>query len=153
MAKKKQTKESPQWSQIALFLLRVSLGWLFLYSGLMKIADPTWSAAGFLGGAKTFPALYDWFSSASNIGWVNFLNAWGQTLIGFGLITGTLVTLFSWAGILMMLLYYFPTLEFPYVAHGFIVDEHIVYALAFFVLVTTKAGRFWGVDKYLSKKK
>lgn len=138
---------------VALVLLRLSLGGLFLYAGLSKVMNPEWTAAGFLGNAETFPALYDWFASAGNIGWVNFLNQWGQVAIGLGLITGTLTRFAAWAGALLMVLYYFPVLNFPFVGeHGFLVDEHLIYAIALGLIATQEAGMVVGLDKWLSKK-
>ena len=131
-----------------LLVTRLAVGWLMFYAGITKILDPTWSAKGYLMGAKTFPGFYNWLASAGNLGWVNFLNEWGLTLIGASLILGLGVRLNSILGILLMLLYYFPILEFPQVEHGFIVDEHIIYAatLAFFAAV--RAGRYYGLDNW-----
>lgn len=137
---------------IGLFLLRLALGWFFLYSGITKVLNPDFTAAGFLGGAKTFSGMYTWFASAGNIGWVNFLNSWGQTLIGLGLIFGTFTRLASFFGILLMVLYYFPGLDFPYVEHGYLVDDHIIYIFAFAVLATERAGKYWGLDALINKK-
>ena len=103
----------PKAAKQSLFLLRITLGWLFFYAGITKILNPEWSSAGFLGTAQTFGNFYDWLASAQNIGWVNFLNEWGLTLIGAGLIFGTLTRLASYFGILMMVVYYFPGIDFP----------------------------------------
>src|SRR3989344_7701960 len=100
---------------IALLALRLSLGWVFFYSGIIKIFDAEWTAAGYLAGAKTFPALFQWFALPANIGWVNFMNEWGLTLVGLALITGLFVRYASLGGILIMVLYYLPILQFPYV--------------------------------------
>jgi len=136
-----------------IFLLRIALGWLFLYAGLTKIMNPEWTAAGFLNNAENFQGVFSWFGSASNIGWVDFLNQWGQFLIGLGLITGTLTRLSSFFGIILMALYYLPDLNFPYIGeHGYIVDEHLIYALSLLVLVQLNAGQYFGFDKLLSKK-
>ncbi len=133
-----------------MFLLRLTLGWLFLYAGLVKILDDKWSAAGYLKGAKTFPELYAWLALPQNIGWVNLLNEWGLTLIGVSLILGIMVRFSSIAGIALMLLYYFPALNFPYVGeHAYIVDEHIIYMAAFLVLYAVRAGEYLGVDRYI----
>lgn len=136
----------------SLFLLRIALGWLFFYAGITKILNPDWTAAGFLGNAQTFPDLYGWVANAQNIGWVNFLNEWGLTLIGAGLIFGTLTRLASYFGILIMLLYYFPGADFPYVEHGFIVDDHIIYIFVLSTLTYFQAGQYWGFDVSLKKK-
>lgn len=138
---------------IALFLLRISFGWLFLYAGISKALNPEWTAAGFLGGSQSLEWFYEWFASSSNIGWVNFLNIWGQIMIGLSLLSGTLVRISSFFGIIMMVLYYFPTLDFPYAgAHGYLVDDHVIYALALAVLIKFHAGKYLGVDQILAKK-
>ena len=49
-----------------------------------------------------------------------------------------------------MLLYYFPAVEFPFVGHGFIVDEHIVYALILLFFAAIRAGRIWGLEERCS---
>lgn len=138
-------------AQISLLLLRISLGIIFFYAGITKVLDPNWSAQGFLKSAKTFPALYAWFASPANIGWVNFLNEWGLTLIGVALILGIFTKWASIAGILMMALYYFPGLDFPRVDHGYIVDEHIVYIFAFALIASTR--QIFTLDNRLFKKR
>ena len=112
-------------------LLRIALGWVFFYAGLSKIMNSSWTAAGFLNGAKTFPGLYHWFALPANIGWVNVLNEYGLALVGLGLILGLKVRWVSLAGILLMVLYYFPQLSFPYAGStsAYIIDEHVVYGL------------------------
>ncbi len=135
-----------KFNKVSLLLLRLGLGWVFLYAGLTKVLNPDWTAAGYLKSAKTFPELYQWFASPANIDWVNFLNQWGLTLIGAALILGVAVRIASWAGAVMMLLYYFPVLAFPKVgAHNYLVDEHIVYALAFLMLAAMGSGATWGL--------
>src|SRR3989344_6959821 len=138
----------------SLFLLRVGLGCLFLYAGISKLMDPAWSAAGYLNNASTFPGFYHWFASPQNIGWGNLLNEWGLTLIWAASILGVLVRWASIGGILMMLLYYFPVLQFPYVpsGHAFIVDDHIIYIFVLAVLAKYEAGKIWGLDMFVGKK-
>lgn len=139
------------FSKISILALRISLGWLFFYAGITKVMDPEWTAAGYLKGAKTFSGLFQWFASSSNIGWVNFLNEWGLTLIGAALILGIFVRWASFAGIVLMVLYYLPILNFPNVGHGYIVDEHIIYIFVFLLLIATKAGQYIGIDGFISK--
>ncbi|MBI4281272.1 DoxX family protein [Candidatus Uhrbacteria bacterium] len=136
--------------KISLFLLRISLGWLMFYAGITKILNPNFSAAGYLGTAKTFPALYQWLASSTNIGWINFVNEWGLTLLGVSLILGIGVRFSSVLGAVLMVLYYFPVLDFPYVAHSYLVDEHIIYAAALIFLATVRAGRVYGLENWCS---
>ena len=129
--------------EVLLLLLRVSLGWLFFYAGITKVLDPNWSAAGYLNSAKTFSGFYQWLASPELLPFTNFINEWGLTLLGAALLLGVFV---KWAGVLaagLMLLYYFPILQFPLVGeHSYIVDEHIIYALAFLLLAATGGGWF-----------
>ena len=137
-------------AQITLLLLRVSLGALYFYAGITKILDKSWTAAGYIGSAKTFPLLYAWFGSTANIGWVNLANEWGLTLIGIALILGIFTRLASVFGIAMMMLYYFAILQFPLVGtHSYIVDEHIIYSLVLLFFITSRAGEIFGLDKYI----
>lgn len=137
--------------KIFLFTLRISLGWLMLYAGITKVLNPEWSAAGYLKGAKTFTGIYQWFSSPGIIPMTDFLNEWGLTLLGISLIFGIAVRFSSVLGGALMLLYYFPVLEFPYVGqHSFIIDEHIIYILVLILFATVRAGRVWGLDSVLS---
>lgn len=138
---------------MAVFLSRVALGMLFFYAGITKVLNPSWSAAGYLNSAKTLPGLYQWFASAGNIGWVNFMNEWGLTLVGAALIAGLLVRWASLGGMLLMVLYYLPILQFPYVgANSFLVDEHIIIISILFVLIASNAGTFWGLDFWIQKR-
>ena len=142
----------PVNQKIALLLLRLSLGVMFLYAGVTKIINPSWSAAGYLENAKTFSGFYRWLASGSLLPLVNLVNEWGLALIGAAMILGLFIRLSSAAGALLMLLYYFPILSFPYPnAHALIVDEHIVYAAAFLVLGAMRTGRFYGLGPWCAK--
>lgn len=141
-------------SKISLFLLRVSMGWLMFYAGITKILNPEWSSAGYLKTAATFSGLYQWFSQPDVLPAIDFINGWGLTLLGVSLMLGLFVRLSAPLGALLMMLYYFPVLKFPYIApHSFLVDEHIIYASALIFLSAVKSGEIWGLDKFLNKWK
>src|SRR3989338_3502408 len=138
--------------KLSLFFLRVSLGWLFLYAGITKVLDPNWTAQGYIKGAKTFPLFYQWLISSGMLPMVDFINEWGLTLLGISLILGIGVRLSSILGATLMLMYYFPILQFPYPnAHSYIVDEHIIYASALLFFAATRAGRTYGLEEWCSK--
>lgn len=138
-----------QYQKVSLFLLRVGMGWLMLYAGVTKIIDPNWSAAGYLTNAKTFPGLFAWFAQPGVLPIVNFVNEWGLTLLGISLILGIGVRLSSTLGIVLMFLYYFPVLAFPYIApHSYIVDDHLIYALVLMFFAAFKVGRVWGLENW-----
>jgi thiosulfate dehydrogenase [quinone] large subunit len=119
------------------------------YAGITKVLNPEWSAAGYLNEAKSFTGFFQSLTAPGVLPMVNFLNEWGLTLLGLSLILGLGVRLSGILGALLMLLYYFPVLDFPYPnAHSYIVDEHLIYAFALLVLSAWRAGRVWGLDKF-----
>ncbi len=127
-----------------LTVTRVVIGWLFLYAGWHKISDSAWSAAGYLNNAKTFAGFYHWLASPSMIGITNFFNEWGLFIIGIMLILGICVRYAAVAGAIMMVLYYFPVLDFPYPnANSFIVDDHIIYAAVLALIATVAHDSGW----------
>ncbi len=137
------TKAQKGW----LVLTRISLGWLFFYAGITKVLNPEWSAAGYLTGAKTFSGFFAWLASPSILPIINFINEWGLTLLGLSLIFGFLVRWSSILGAVLMLLYYLPTLDFPYPnPHSYLVDEHIIYALVLISFSALNVGRIFGLD-------
>jgi thiosulfate dehydrogenase [quinone] large subunit len=126
--------------------LRVALGILFLYAGVTKIIDPAWSAAGYLHGAITFHGFYEALTAPGIIGFIDFINKWGLTLLGLSLVLGLGVRISTLGGALLMALYYFPVLKFPYIApHSFLVDEHVVYFFALLILRDLRAGKIYGL--------
>jgi thiosulfate dehydrogenase [quinone] large subunit len=122
------------------------MGWLFLYAGFSHITTPGWSAAGFLNGAKTFPAFFHALTAPQILPMVNLANEWALVLLGVSLIAGLFVKWSAPLGALLMLLYYLPGLSFPHVASGYLVDEHIVYIVALLYMAAAGAGKAWGLD-------
>jgi len=88
--------------------LRVLVGWHFLYEGIAKLFNPSWSASAYLLESTW------WFSGifkslATNqvlLPIVDFLNIWGLLLIGLGLFFGLFTRLASWSGAGLLLFYY-----------------------------------------------
>jgi len=143
-----------QLQKISLLVLRLTLGWMYLYAGWTKIIDPTWSAEGYLKAAKTFPAFYHWIAGPSLLPVTNFVNEWGLTLLGTALILGIFVRISAISTALLMLLYYLPILNFPYPnTHAYIVDEHIIYIAALITLAAFNAGKVWGLDSILKLRR
>ena len=127
------------------------MGILFFYAGITKVINPNWSAAGYLKGAQTLTEFYNFLLQPSVLPIINFVNAWGMTLLGVSLLLGIFVRLSSKLGALLMLLYYIPILKFPYAGtHSFLVDEHIVYIFSLLLLGSLRAGRIWGLEKWCS---
>lgn len=88
--------------------IRILIGWQFLYEGIIKIVNPSWSAGPYLLESTW------WFSGifksiAANphlLTLVNFLNIWGLLLIGIGLFFGLFTRIACFSGALLLFLYY-----------------------------------------------
>ena len=140
-----------RFQQISIFLLRISLGWMYFWAGITKVFNPEWSAAGYLQKAKTFPEFFQWLTTQRLLPSVNFLNEWGLTLLGVALILGVFVRVSSSLGMMLMLLYYLPILQFPHPnPNSFLVDQHIIFIVALLVLISFRAGRTWGLENWCS---
>jgi len=126
---------------------------MMFYAGITKILDPNWSAAGYLTHAKSFPGLFAWFAQPSILPVTNFVNEWGLTLLGVSLILGIGVRWSAILGAFLMLLYYFPVLDFPYPnEHSYIIDEHIIYAVVLLALGALGAGKVMGLERWVWSK-
>jgi thiosulfate dehydrogenase [quinone] large subunit len=138
------------------------MGWTLFQGGVTKLItyldnDPSndWTASGFL--ANAVPPgnpLQDFFTSMAGSGLIDALNMWGLTLTGLGLILGALVRWNAFWGAVMMFFYWLAALEggllagLP-IAHGWVVDDHLVYVALLFGLGAFGAGRVLGIDSYL----
>ena len=69
---------------IAITVLRVFVGWHFLYEGIAKLTSPSWSAAGYLKQARgPFADLFRWLASQPNLlANADLITMWGLTLVG-----------------------------------------------------------------------
>jgi thiosulfate dehydrogenase [quinone] large subunit len=139
-----------KYEKISLFLLRITMGWLFFWAGLSHLLDANFSAAGYLSGAKFLTGFYHFLASPAILPITNFLNVWGLTLIGISLILGIAVRFSGKLGALMMILYWLPLGILHPDSHSLVVDDHIIYACAMLVLSSMRAGRVYGLEIWCS---
>jgi thiosulfate dehydrogenase [quinone] large subunit len=142
---------SASWFGPSLVILRVLMGWHFLYAGLTKVLNPGWSSRGFLLNAipKGNPIAGFWPYLANN--WYCILdpmNAWGLTLIGIALVLGAFVRWSAFWGSVMMLFYWAASLP---LANSYLIDDHIIYIAVLFGLGAFGAGRYYGLDEYIEE--
>jgi len=145
---------------IALTIMRVVIGWHFLYEGIAKLMKPNWSAAGFLLQAKgIFAGIFKWMAGTPDVlAVVNQMNIWGLIAVGLGLMLGCFTRLSSLAGILLILLYYVCNPLFvgyyysiPMEGNYMIVNKNLVELTALFVIMVTNSGKYAGFDLFIHK--
>ena len=146
----------------ALLILRLAIGWHFLYEGVLKIFNPGWSSIGYLLDSKSFMSgLFHWMAANPGVlKSVDFLNEWGLTAIGLGLILGAFTRLATFGGILLLTFYYFSHppfigLEYTLPTEGSYlwVDKTLIELLALLVLFVFPTGKIIGLDRLLFVKK
>jgi thiosulfate dehydrogenase [quinone] large subunit len=144
-----------------IFVLRVVIGWVFLFAGLEKVLQleggGAFDASGFLkfATAGTWPGLAEgvasnptqsfWAGLASDptvMTIINFIVPYGEVAIGVALILGLATRFASLMGVLMMLGFWLAAWDF---GHG-IVNEQLVYAVLTGFLGYAAAGEIWGLD-------
>jgi len=133
--------------------LRLTMGIVFLWSGVDKILEGSWTAAGYLTGATVANGspLADLFVWMGHTDWMlSFIDIavpWGELLIGLGLIVGVLTRLAAFFGAVMMVLFYFGNWD---IAHGYI-NSDFAYMLVFLSVAAFGAGRILGLDRFIEQ--
>jgi len=149
---------NPQLS--VLVILRVLIGWHFLYEGVVKVLNPYWTSAGYLAESKwIFSPFFKFIlSHPTLLHAVDLMNMWGLIAIGLGLITGCLTRVASVSGMLLLLLYYLsnpPFIGYKYSAPSegsyLIVNKNLIELFALGVLTLFPTGNLIGLDRLVFK--
>ena len=144
-----------------LLILRVGIGWHFLYEGILKLVDPAWSSAAYLAESKwIFSGIFQSMAQNNTIlGIVDFLNIWGLILIGLGLFFGLFTRPAGIAGIILMGLYYIANPPFVGISRGMtegnylLVDKNFIELLALCIIVFFHNKEVYSIDNLLTALK
>lgn len=156
------TMKHTNLQSFALVLLRISIGWHFLYEGGVKILNPHWTAKSYLLDSGGFMKEF-FVSIAENqtlLSISDTVNAWGLALIGISLILGLFTRISGVAAIVLLLLYYlshpaFPGIEYLFPSDGsyFIVNKTLVELFALLVIFAFPTSHILGIQRLIKSKK
>jgi thiosulfate dehydrogenase [quinone] large subunit len=141
---------------IAITVLRVLIGWHFLYEGIAKLSSPSWSAAGYLKQARgPFADLFKSLAAKPDLlANADLITMWGLTAVGLLLILGLFTRLASLGAIGFIVLFYLCNPPFvgyfysiPTEGSYLIVNKNLVELGALVVVLVTGSGRFAGLDR------
>jgi thiosulfate dehydrogenase [quinone] large subunit len=146
----------------ALVILRITIGWHFLYEGGVKILNPHWTAKAYLldsgGFLKGFFGLIAGDQTLLSIS--DSANEWGLALIGLSLLIGIFTRFSSIAGIVLLLLYYlshpaFPGIEYLFPSDGsyFIINKTLVELFALLVVFAFPTSHIFGLQRMIKSTK
>lgn len=139
-------------------LLRIWLGWQWLEAGIHKVGDEAWTVTGsalqgFLARAVAIPeagrplVTYDWYRAflqtlldGGHYVWFAKLVAWGEVLVGIGLIVGALTGFAAFFGALM---------NFSFLLAGTVSTNPVLFVAAVLIMMAWKTAGWIGVDRWL----
>jgi uncharacterized membrane protein YphA (DoxX/SURF4 family) len=157
MASDQDSRQPGAWQEAFLILLRMGIGWHFLYEGLVKLLSPGWTSAPFLAESRwLFSSAFQWIAAHPAVLWVvDRLNVWGLVLIGLALVLGAFSRFAAVSGIVLLSLYYLASPPLPGLptngAEGsyLIVNKNLVEILALCVVAAFPARGFFGLERRL----
>ena len=149
------------WQLCLLVILRVAIGWHFLYEGFSKLINPDWSSLGYLMDSKGwFEGLF--LSMSGNptlLNVLDFINIWGLILIGAGLILGLFTRVAAVAGIVLLGFYYLshpPIIGVSYVIPSegsyLWVNKNLIELLTLWVILLFPTWKTIGIDRFIFNK-
>jgi thiosulfate dehydrogenase [quinone] large subunit len=143
----------------ALVLLRMLIGWHFLYEGVLKLYSPAWTAKGYLLGASFLPGFFRWLASDPLISVVDTLNVAALVAVGLALVIGLKTQWAAIVGMGLLLLYYLAHPPFPGLPQGpaegsyWIVNKNLIEASALLVLYLFPTETSFGIARLLRRPK
>ncbi len=149
------------WQLWSLVILRVAIGWHFLYEGITKLLNPDWSSLGYLMDSKgLFEGIFHAMAAnAAVLNIVDFLNIWGLVLIGTGLIVGLFTRVATISGIVLLAFYYLShpaivgvSYAMPSEGSYLWVNKILIEMITLWVLILFPSWKKVGLDSILFKK-
>ena len=136
----------------ALVLLRIFIGWHFLYEGVIKAYNPSWTSKGYLLSASVLKPFFAWLASESLVSTIDILNIAGLIAVGVSLLIGVKVRWGCIAGILLLALYYLAHPPFPGLPQGpaegsyWVVNKNLIEMAALFVIYQFPLTTVFGLE-------
>ena len=83
------TIRNEKWLTNSMVLLRLFVGWHFLYEGIIKLYNPDWTSVGYLASAQgPFRSFFIWMTSDAMIGIADWGNKIALVFVGLTLLLG-----------------------------------------------------------------
>lgn len=137
-------------------VLRIIIGWHFLYEGIVKLFNPDWSSASYLMESKwLFSGFFHWLiSDPTTLNIVDILNTWGLVIIGLCLFIGILTRIASISGAMLLLMYYIASPPFlyssvPSASHFFIINYNLIEAVVLIGIASLPKDYMWSVQRLI----
>jgi uncharacterized membrane protein YphA (DoxX/SURF4 family) len=144
----------------AIVLLRIAVGWHFLFEGLSKLFTPAWSSADYLLLSNwIFKGFFHWIASDPGLlAIADFTVTWGLILMGLALFIGLFDRIASYAGMILLALFWFANppltgLDFglPHEGNYLIIDKNLIEFCGLLLLSLFPTGQILGISHLLKR--
>jgi thiosulfate dehydrogenase [quinone] large subunit len=135
------------------------IGWHFLYEGVIKAYNPSWTSKGYLLSASILKSFFTWLASESMISTIDFLNIAALIAVGVTLLLGIKVRWGCIGGIFLLALYYLAHPPFSSLPQGpaegsyWIVNKNLIEMAALFVIYQFPLTTAFGIESLFAKQK
>jgi len=151
--------KNPASLQNSVLLMRLFIGWHFLYEGFVKWYNPQWSAKGYLMGSEGFMTpFFQWLGSDSLIGFVDAANTVALLFVGFTLVLGIFERQGAIVGVVLLAFYYLAQPAFPWLqqvsveGNYWFVNKNLIELTALVVVFNAPTGYLFGLERLFGFK-
>jgi len=141
-------------------LLRLFIGWHFLYEGVIKLYNPDWTSFGYLASSQgPLKSLFASMTSDAVLPWIDTLNWVALILVGITLLLGVFEKVGALIGIGLLAMYYLAHPSFPWVnqlnveGSYWFVNKNLIELVACMVLFQYPTGNYFGLPRIFRKNK
>ncbi|WP_420601181.1 DoxX family membrane protein [Flagellimonas sp.] len=145
--------------KISITLLRIFIGWHFLYEGIVKLYNPEWTSFGYLASAQgPFKSIFHALTSPAIIDWVDTLNVTALLVVGITFILGIFEKKGALIGIGLLSLYYLAHPSLPGVqqinveGNYWLVNKNLIELVACILIYNYPTAHFFGLGHFRKRQ-
>lgn len=141
-------------------ILRMLIGWHFLYEGIIKLYNPEWTSYGYLASAQgPLKQFFLAMTDPSIIIWVDALNVAALIIVGLTFTLGFFEKKGAIVAIGLLAMYYLAHPPFPWLpelnteGNYWFVNKNLIELAACLVIYNLPTGDYFGLNRMFKKNK
>nr|WP_299383971.1 DoxX family membrane protein [Allomuricauda sp.] len=145
-----------RWVKISITILRILVGWHFLYEGVVKLYNPEWTSFGYLASAQgPLKPLFTMLAQAPVLDWVDTLNVVALITVGITFLLGIFEKKGALVGIGLLALYYLAHPSFPgfpqinVEGNYWLVNKNLIELMVCVLIYNFPTGQFFGLGYFI----
>lgn len=153
------TIRNEKWLTNSMVLLRLFVGWHFLYEGIIKLYNPDWTSVGYLASAQgPFRSFFIWMTSDAMIGIADWGNKIALVFVGLTLLLGIFEKCGAIVGAVLLAMYYLAHPSFPWLTEVSVegsywfVNKNLIELMVCVVIYQLPTSRYFGLQRFFDKK-